>query len=78
VIVDGPPVAPVTRPLTGFCVIRVEAEQRGLLIVMLLNPDRRQVSTLQPRRTVRDVEEAVQILREFLQEFAAENTKRIE
>jgi hypothetical protein len=78
VIVDGPPVAPVTRPLTGFCVIRVEAEQHGLLIVVILNPDRHQVSTLRTPRKLRDVEEAVQIVREFLQEFAAENTKRIE
>lgn len=58
--------------------IRVEAEQHGLLIVVILNPDRHQVSTLRTPRKLRDVEEAVQIVREFLQEFAAEDTKRIE
>jgi hypothetical protein len=78
VSVDGPPMTPATRSTSGFCVIRVEAEQHGLLIVVILNPDRHQVSTLRTPRKLRDVEEAVQIVREFLQEFAAENTKRIE
>jgi hypothetical protein len=78
VSVDGLPMTPATRSTSGFCVIRVEAEQHGLLIVVILNPDRHQVSTLRTPRKLRDVEEAVQIVREFLQEFAAENTKRIE
>ena len=61
----------------GFCVIRVEAERRGLLIVLLLNPDRDQVSTLRTRK-VRDVDRAVQIVRDFLAEFVAANTKQSE
>ena len=75
--VDGPPVAPVTRPTDGFCVIRVEAERRGLLIVLVLNPDRGQVSTLRTR-TARDVEEAVRIVRAFLEEFVTDSTQQSE
>jgi hypothetical protein len=78
VSVEGLAMTPATRSRSGFCVIRVEAEQHGLLIVVILNPDRHQVSTLRTPRKLRDVEEAVQIVREFLQEFAAEDTKRIE
>jgi hypothetical protein len=62
---------------TGYCVIRVEAEQRGLLIVLLLNPDGGQVSTERTRK-VHDVEEAVRIVREFLGEFVTNSTKQTE
>ena len=66
--VEGQVMATVTRPSKGYGVIRVEAERRGLLIVLILNTDGRQSSTEQTHK-VTSVEEAVRIVRRFLQEF---------
>lgn len=74
---DGQAVALMPRRSTGYCVIRVETEQRGLLIVLLLNPDGGQVSTERTRK-VQDVEEAVRIVREFLGGFVTNSTKQSE
>jgi hypothetical protein len=74
---DGQAVALMPRRSTGYCVIRVEAEQRGLLIVLLLNPDGGQVATERTRK-VHDLEEAVGIVREFLGGFVTNGTKQSE
>jgi hypothetical protein len=67
----------LTRPSKGYCVIRVDAEQRGLLIVLLLNPDAHQSSTEWTRKT-KNVAEAVAIVRRFLEEFVTSDTKQSE
>jgi hypothetical protein len=65
------------RPSKGYCVIRVEAEKRGLLIVLLLNLDAHQSSTERTRKT-KNVAEAVAIVRRFLEEFVTSDTKQSE
>jgi hypothetical protein len=67
----------MTRPSSGFCVIRVEAERRGLLIVMVLNPDRGQTST-QWSKKVGGIDEAVRVVREFLGRFVIDDTQQSE
>ncbi|HJU00866.1 MAG TPA: hypothetical protein VJ966_06615 [Actinomycetes bacterium] len=62
------------RPVSGFCVVRVEVERRGLLIVLVLNPDRSQTST-ERSETFGDIDEAVGVVREFLVRFVTDNTK---
>jgi hypothetical protein len=54
--------------VSGVCLIRVEAQRRGVLITLRMIPDADQVSSERVRKAA-DVETAVQIVREFLREF---------
>lgn len=54
---------------TGVCLVRIEAQGRGVLITLRTNDDIDQVST-ERVRTVADVGAAVQMVREFLTTFA--------
>jgi hypothetical protein len=54
---------------TGICLVRIEAQNRGLLITLRMNSDVLQVSSEQIL-IVMDVEAAVQAVREFLTTFA--------
>jgi len=50
---------------TGVCLVRIEAQDSGVLITLRTNADVQQVSTEQIL-VVADVEVAVQVVREFL------------
>ena len=63
--------------MTGVCLIRVEAQRRGVLITLRMIPDADQVSSERMRK-VADVEAAVQIVREFLREFVLMKTRQDE
>jgi len=52
----------------GFCVVRVETQDGGVLIKLLINDDVLQCST-ERVRTVTDVDAAVQVVSEFLTAF---------
>jgi hypothetical protein len=63
--------------VSGVCLIRVEAQRRGVLITLRMIPDADQVSSERVRKAA-DVETAVQIVREFLREFVPMKTKQDE
>jgi hypothetical protein len=63
--------------VSGVCLIRVEAQRRGVLITLRMIPDADQVSGERVRKAA-DVETAVQIVREFLREFVPMKTKQNE
>jgi hypothetical protein len=63
--------------VSGICLIRVEAQRRGVLITLRMIPDADQVSSERVRKAA-DVEAAVQIVREFLREFVPMKTKQNE
>jgi hypothetical protein len=63
--------------VSGICLIRVEAQRRGVLITLRMIPDADQVSSERVRKAA-DVETAVQIVREFLREFVPMKTKQNE
>jgi hypothetical protein len=54
---------------TGVCLVRIEAQGRGVLITLRTNDDIRQFST-ERIDTVADVGTAVQMVQEFLTAFA--------
>jgi hypothetical protein len=54
---------------TGICLVRIEAQDRGLLITLRMNSDVLQVSSEQIL-IVTDVQAAVQAVRGFLTTFA--------
>jgi hypothetical protein len=54
----------------GVCVIRIEAHSGGVLLTVRRNADIEQVSTEQVR-ILTDVETSIQLVREFLEAFAA-------
>jgi predicted alpha-1,6-mannanase (GH76 family) len=53
---------------TGICLVRIEAQDSGVLITLRTNADVEQVSTEQVL-VVADINAAVQVVREFLTEF---------
>ena len=58
---------------TGICLIRIEVQQRGVLITLRTNHDVTQVST-ERVQVAADLEEAVAAVRAFLVEFIATST----
>lgn len=54
---------------TGICVVRAEAQPRGLHITLRLVPDISRAST-ERTVTVRDADEAAEAVRAFLRELA--------
>jgi hypothetical protein len=57
-------------PRTGVCLVRIEIQQRGLLITLRTNDDIEQVST-ERVQVVADIDSAVDAVRAFLEAFVA-------
>jgi|tagenome__1003787_1003787.scaffolds.fasta_scaffold19902991_2 hypothetical protein len=70
-----PAAMPPGMPRTGVCLVRIEIQQRGLLITLRTNDDIEQIST-ERVQIVADVDAAVDAVRGFLNAFLAGSSRR--